>query len=193
MTLSASDDTAATFASPRMVRPTPAAGDQARAVFDLMMGLVAVTVGFRALGSRPGGAVGDLFVEDGVLNLGSDQIVTGRVALRQSGREVEPVAWRIRHAVTTVRFVSDGAGAASRRHSPRGPRWSKATGWAPRCRGMSVRITTGSSGLSTGGGSRTGCGRSCSPGRRRKGTGADGDHRVAAGQVGTVSHPGGGR
>jgi modulator of FtsH protease len=46
-----SDPTASSFAPGGLARPTRLSGDQARAVFGQVMGLVAVTVGFLALGA----------------------------------------------------------------------------------------------------------------------------------------------
>lgn len=54
----------------------------------------------------------ELFTEDGVLNLGLGQALTGREALRRWGQQFERTGWRIRHAVTNMRFVPDGADAA---------------------------------------------------------------------------------
>jgi modulator of FtsH protease len=61
MTTSPSDRSASTFAPGGLARPTPLSGDQARAVFGQVMGLVAVTVGFLALGAYLGrNLTGDL-------------------------------------------------------------------------------------------------------------------------------------
>ena len=59
------------------------------------------------------GKVHELFAEDGVLYLGGDRVVSGREALRQWGQERERAGLRTRHAVTNMRFLSDGPDAAT--------------------------------------------------------------------------------
>jgi uncharacterized protein len=54
MTTSSSNHATSTFAPKSLARPGPLAGDQARAVFGQVMGLVAFTVGFLALGAYVG-------------------------------------------------------------------------------------------------------------------------------------------
>ena len=59
----------------------------------------------------------ELFTEDGVLNLGLGQALTGREALRRWGQQFERTGWRIRHAVTNMRFWSAASAARITRRS----------------------------------------------------------------------------
>ncbi|HET6870877.1 MAG TPA: hypothetical protein VFH80_33515, partial [Solirubrobacteraceae bacterium] len=65
MTTSSPDNSQSASTFPELVRPAPVVGDRARAVFGQVMGLVALTIGFTALGAYIGrnlsGGVGILF------------------------------------------------------------------------------------------------------------------------------------
>jgi hypothetical protein len=54
MTTSSSDHTTSTFPPESLARPSVVTGDQARAIFGQVMGLVTATVGFLALGAYVG-------------------------------------------------------------------------------------------------------------------------------------------
>ena len=55
----------------------------------------------------------ELFVDDGEMSLGPEQVLQGRDAIREWGLQIERATWRIRHVSTNMRFVSEGDGAAS--------------------------------------------------------------------------------
>lgn len=84
MTISSPDDSqsASTFPELQLVRPAPLAGDPARAVFGQVMGLVALTIGFTALGAYIGrnlsGGVGILFVIAAFASVVGLQLATAR-------------------------------------------------------------------------------------------------------------------
>ena len=82
MTTSSSDQTASTFAPEALGLRTPVTGEEARAVFGQVMGLVAVTVGFLALGAYAGrdlnGGLGIAFFAAGVACLIGLSVASGR-------------------------------------------------------------------------------------------------------------------
>jgi FtsH-binding integral membrane protein len=82
MTTSSSDHTASTFVPESRARPTPVTGDRARTVFAQVMGLVAFTLGFLALGAYVGrdlsGGLGIAFFVAGFACLIGLNIASGR-------------------------------------------------------------------------------------------------------------------
>ena len=82
MTTSSSEHTAATFAPTSLDRPSPMTADQARAVFGQVMGLVAVTLGFLALGAYIGrdlaGGLGIAFFIAAIASLIGLNVASGR-------------------------------------------------------------------------------------------------------------------
>jgi hypothetical protein len=56
--------------------------------------------------------VHELFLHEGALALGPDQILTGRDAIRQWGRTIDAAEWQIRHVTTNARFLADGPDSA---------------------------------------------------------------------------------
>ena len=59
------------------------------------------------------GTIDELFVDEGELTLGPDQVLIGRGAIRQWGGQVDHATWRIRHVSTNMRFVSEADDAAA--------------------------------------------------------------------------------
>jgi len=82
MTTSSSDRTVSPFASETLALPTPVTGEEARAVFGQVTGLVAVTVGFLALGAYVGrdlnGGLGIAFFVAGFACLIGLNVASGR-------------------------------------------------------------------------------------------------------------------
>lgn len=82
MSTSSSDHTPAPFPPVSLVRPTPVTGDESRAVFGQVMGLVAITLGFLALGAYVGrdlsGGLGIAFFIAGFACLVALNVATSR-------------------------------------------------------------------------------------------------------------------
>ena len=56
--------------------------------------------------------VRELFLQEGTLALGPDQMLTGRDAITQWGRTIDANGWQIRHVTTNARFLAKGQDSA---------------------------------------------------------------------------------
>jgi SnoaL-like domain len=56
--------------------------------------------------------VHELFVDDGELVLGPEEVVRGREAITEWGQTIDEAGWRIRHVISNMRFSVDADDAA---------------------------------------------------------------------------------